>query len=94
MRKHPVIFKALLLVLACCCAIFVKAQEPCEISCNVEMPVCSGAAVTLSIPNNYQYSFLWSPGGQTNNSITVRPLETTTYQVEVGEPASGDLVCR
>ena len=94
MRKHPIIFKALLLVWACCCALITKAQEPCEISCNVEMPVCSGAPVTLSVPNNYQYSFSWLPGGQTSNNITVRPLETTTYQVEVRETASGDLICR
>ena len=73
---------------------FASAQEPCEITCSAEMPVCSESAVTLSVPNNYQYSFVWSPGGQTTNSITVRPYVTTTYSVEVRETASSNLVCR
>ena len=77
------ICKALLLFLALACSAFAKAQEPCEITCSAEMPVCSESAVTLSVPNNYMYSFLWSPGGQTTNSITVYPTETTTYSVEV-----------
>ena len=88
------ICKALLLFLALASSAFVKAQEPCEITCNADMPVCSESAVTLSVPNNYMYSFLWSPGGQTTNSITVYPVETTTYSVEVRELESGTLVCQ
>ncbi len=85
MRKNTIIRKVFLLLVAMACMVFAKAQEPCEITCNVEMPVCSESPVTLSVPNNYQYSFSWSPGGQTTNSITVRPVETTTYTVEVRE---------
>ena len=88
------ICKALLLFLALACSAFAKAQEPCEITCSAEMPVCSESAVTLSVPNNYMYSFLWSPGGQTTNSITVYPTETTTYSVEVREAESNNLVCQ
>ena len=96
MRNNSIISKALLLFLVLTWSVFVKAQEqePCEITCNVEMPVCSESSVTLSVPNNYLYSFSWSPGGQTTNSITVHPLETTTYSVEVRETESNALVCQ
>ena len=83
-----------MLLLALTCSVFAKAQEPCEITCNVEMPVCSESAVTLSVPNNFQYSFSWSPGGQTTNSITVRPFSSTTYRVEVREKETDTLVCQ
>ena len=86
--------KALSLFAMLTLSFFAKAQEPCEITCSAEMPVCSESAVTLSVPNNYQYSFLWSPGGQTTNSITVRPFATTTYSVEVREMESGNVVCQ
>ena len=78
MRYNSIIFKALLLVSALACAVFAKAQDPCEITCNVEMPICSGTEIVLSVPNNYQCTYQWnlngSPlSGQTNNSLRVRP---------------------
>lgn len=95
MRHTHIIFKALLVVSALTCAVFAKAQDPCEITCNVEMPVCSESAVTLSVPDNYQYSFSWLPGGQTTNSITVRPFSTTTYSVEIRDTSNNDsLICQ
>lgn len=94
MRHTTLISRALLLLMACVCSIFVKAQDPCEITCNVDMPVCSQSAVTLSVPNNYLYSYSWTPGGQTTSSITVRPFSTTTYRVEIREAESGDEVCQ
>lgn len=93
MRNNTIIFKALLLLVALTCSLFAKAQDPCEITCNVEMPVCSESAVTLSVPNNYQYSFSWSPGGQTTNRITVHPVRTTTYRVQVRDTETDTLVC-
>ena len=93
MRNNTIIFKALLLFSALSFAVFAKAQEPCEITCSAEMPVCSESAVTLSVPNNYQYSYSWSPGGQTSHSITIHPYATTTYRVEIRETESGNLVC-
>ena len=74
MRNNTII-KAFLFLLALTFSVFAKAQDPCEITCNVDMPVCSGTAVTLSVPNNYLYTYRWS-GGQTTNSITVRPSRT------------------
>ena len=93
MRNNTIIFKALLL-LAFASPFFAKAQAPCEITCNVEMPVCSESRVTLSVPPDYQFTYLWSPGGQTTNSITVKPFQTTTYTVEVREALLDTLVCR
>ena len=93
MRYNTIISKALLLFLALAWSFFAKAQEPCEITCNAEMPVCSESDVTLSVPNNYLDSFLWSPGGQTTNSITVHPYVTTTYSVEIRETESNNLIC-
>ena len=93
MRNNTIISKALLLLVALTCSLFAKAQDPCEITCNVEMPVCSESAVTLSVPNNYQYSFSWSPGGQTTNRITVHPVRTTTYRVQVRDTETDTLVC-
>ena len=94
MRNNTIIIKILLFVVVLSWSVSVVAQDPCQITSNVPMPVCSESAVTLSVPNNYQYSFLWSPGGQTTNSITVRPYATTTYSVEVRETESNSLVCQ
>lgn len=94
MRHTILISRALLLLMACVCSIFAKAQDPCEITCNVDLPVCSQSAVTLSVPNNYLYSYSWTPGGQTTSSITVRPFSTTTYRVEIREAESGNEVCQ
>ena len=93
MRNNTIIFKALLLLVVLTCSLFAKAQDPCEITCSAQMPVCSEAPVTLSVPNNYQYSFVWTPGGQTSNSIVVRPYATTTYRVVITETETGERVC-
>lgn len=93
MRIATLIKKACFLITALFLALFVKAQDPCDITCNVEMPVCSGSPVTLSVQANYLYSYLWSPGGQTTSTITVRPLETTTYSVTIREAEGGNEVC-
>ena len=79
MRK-PSIIQAFLLLLALSCTFFAQAQDPCEITCSAEMPICSESQVTLSVPDNYQYYFRWS-NGKTTNSITVKPFATTSYDV-------------
>ena len=97
MRNNTIISKVLLLLFALVSTICVKAQDPqdpCEITCDVEMPVCSESPVILSVPNNYQYSYRWSPGGQTTNRITVKPYVTTTYRVEVREKETDSMICR
>lgn len=68
------------------------SQEPCEISCDAEMPVCNGTKVKLSVPYNDLYVYSWTPGNYTTNSITVKPLSTTTYHVYVTDTA-GMAVC-
>ena len=94
MRKTIILRKAWMLLSTLLLTTFAMAQDPCEITCSAEMPVCSESAVTLSVPNNYQYSFSWSPGGQTTSSITVHPFVTTTYSVEVRDVESGDVICQ
>lgn len=93
MRKHTVIFKVLALLVSLAFSAYSNGQEPCEITCSAEMPICSEVAITLSVPNNYLYTYTWSPGGQTTNSIVVKPYETTTYSVEIREEESGNLIC-
>ena len=93
MRYNNIIFKALLFVWALSCTVFAKAQELCEIICTTPMPICSESPVTLSVPNNYQYSFTWTPGGQTTNLITVRPRQTTTYRVTIRDKETDTLIC-
>lgn len=88
MRSNTIIRKAWLLLVALVVTAFAKAQEPCEITCSAEMPICSESTVTLSVPNNFQYTYLWTPGGKTTNSITVHPFETTTYRVVVRDQDS------
>ena len=44
--------------------------------------ITSGGSTTLSVPNNPQWSYLWSTGA-TTNSITVSPTQTTAYYVTV-----------
>lgn len=61
----------------------VHAQQPCQITCDKEMPVCSQESVTLSVPDSSLYRFLWTPGNFTTHSITVKPMYTTTFHVYV-----------
>lgn len=86
--------KVLLLLPVMFCPLFTDAQEPCEISCNVEMPVCSESPVLLSVPANSLYTYSWTPGGQTTNSITVRPFQTTQYRVTVRDLDTDTVVCQ
>lgn len=84
MKRNNIIMGLLLMVMAFS-AMGLKAQSPCEITCNAALPVCSQSAVTLSVPQDYTHTYLWSPGGQTTASITVYPRETTTYSVVVSD---------
>ena len=81
MRNNTIITRVLLLLSALSWSVFAKAQEPCEIICSAEMPVCSESSVTLTAPANYRY-YRWS-NGKTTNSITVKPFSTATYDVQV-----------
>ena len=70
----------------------VNAQEPCEISCDQPMPVCSETKVKLSVPFQADYTYSWTPGNYTTNAITVKPKATTTYHVYVTDTA-GVAIC-
>ena len=91
--RNSTIIKAILLLLALTCSAFAKAQDPCEITCSVDEPVCSGTAVTLSVPNDYLYTYRWFPGGQSTNSITVYPTRDPNsddyYQTNIHEVVYG-----
>jgi hypothetical protein len=90
MRNNAIISKTLLLLWALSCSFFAKAQDFCEITCSAEMPICSESSVTLSVPANYLYSYHWS-NGKTTNSITVKPFETTNYDVIIYDQDSTEL---
>lgn len=94
MRNNTVIFKFLLILLGCAASLFTKAQDPCEITCDVEMPVCSESRVTLRVTPNYEYTYQWTPGGQTSYTITVTPFETTTYGLTVRDAETDTVVCQ
>ena len=94
MRNKSIISKALLLFLALTFSVFAKAQAPCEITCNTEMPVCSGTEIVLSVPDNFQYTFQWYRNniplsGQTRNTLRTKPVRpssasnsTSVYEIE------------
>ncbi len=109
MKHNPIIFKALLLVSALTCAVFLKAQEPCEITCNTEMPICSGTEIVLSVPDNYLCSYQWMLNGspipeQTNHNLRVRPTRPANdnrsnileirYSVTIRDLDTDTLVCQ
>jgi len=85
-----VLRKALFLLAVLLVPRLAQAQDPCEITCSQEMPICSQSAVTLSVPANYLYHYRWS-NGKTSNSITVKPLHTTTYDVLILDQDSIEL---
>ena len=87
-HKQPFL---LLLLLLLSFNVLVMGQEPCEISCDATLPVCSETPVTLSVPNDFLRTYLWSPGGATTHSITVAPFQTTTYSVVVMDTAGVEL---
>lgn len=108
MRNNTNIFKALLLLWALTSSFFALAQDPCEITCNIELPVCDGTEIVLSVPNNYQYIYQWYRNngilaGQTRNTLRTnasRPAETASspsvynieYSVQILDQDSS-LVC-
>ena len=81
----------LMLLLAMAFGPALNAQAPCEISCDTPLPICGETPVTLSVPNDYLRTYLWSPGGATTNSITVAPWETTQYSVKVMDTTGVEL---
>jgi len=53
---------------------------------NTSTTICQGDEISLQPNQQYgvpTYSYLWTPDGQTSNSITVSPQQTTNYSVTV-----------
>ncbi len=50
-----------------------------------DQQICLGEEVTIAVTDNngQNLSYLWAPDGQTSSSITVQPVDTTLYCVEV-----------
>lgn len=61
----------------------VLVAQECEISSDVPMPVCKGNWIKLSVPESADYTYLWSPGGETTADILIKPQESKQYQVTV-----------
>jgi PKD repeat protein len=69
----------------------VQAQMiDCEIRVLVDLPVCNGQFVSLSVPENENYIYLWEPGGQTTAEILVKATETATFRVSVTDTTTGE----
>jgi hypothetical protein len=63
------------------CLTIPPPPPPPTVSIN-NASICPGASTTLTAtPSTLGGTYLWSPGGQTTQSITVSPLTTTTYSV-------------
>jgi len=57
--------------------------QDCTITANVAMPVCKGALIKLSVPENINETYLWMPGGETTSEILVSVSQPSQYQVTV-----------
>lgn len=57
-------------------------NQPAAPSSSNGTTICQGSFTTLTANGQYgvpPYTYLWSPGGQTTQSVTVAPTSTTTY---------------
>lgn len=72
----------------------LKAQNPCTISCDAELPVCSETPITLSVMQDSLFAYYWLPTGDTTFQITVNPFETTTYSVEISNIHTLEPICQ
>lgn len=63
----------------------IGVQPIATITAGGTTDLCPGGSVTLTAASSGTgpYSYSWSPGGQTNSSITVSPTVTTPYIVTV-----------
>lgn len=93
MKVKDIITRFGLLWVALVFSASLKAQDPCTITCNAEMPICSETPVTLSVMQDTTYAYYWTPGGEAVATITVKPFETTTYSVEIRNKHTQELIC-
>lgn len=87
LSKYPLIITLLLLILF---PVISRAQLECIIESNANMPVCNGQLVQLSVAANDNYTYLWSPGGETTASIDITAIENKEFRVTVTDTISGE----
>lgn len=66
--------------------LFIEDIQPVNVVIEGGTINCPGEEITLTaMPSGGAppYTYLWSPGGQTTQSITVSPAATTTYSVSI-----------
>lgn len=69
-------------------AVVATVNKEVALTSNPSNPsICKGQSITLTATNGSSYS--WS-SGQTGNSITVSPTQTTTYKVTVTAPCASN----
>jgi gliding motility-associated-like protein len=74
--------------------ITVTSASPLIVSVSGSSSFCPGGSASLSVNasgGNGTYNFLWTPGNNTQQNITVTPSSTTVYTVTVMD-ACGDVV--
>jgi gliding motility-associated-like protein len=78
----------------------VNVNPPLTVTASADVSICQNDSTLLSAAGNGgnggPYSYTWSPGMQTGNSIAVKPLTSTTYTVTIkdncGTPVAQDSV--
>ena len=65
------------------------SNEPPELG--EDITECQGTPVTIGVPAQPGYTYLWSPGGQTTSQITVTPTMPTTYTLTATLPGCAPL---
>ncbi len=71
--------------------LIVTAYTPMILTSSNDTSVCFGNAVTLRTMVNGGrpgFTYVWSPGGSTFDSVSVNPANTTTYTVQVTDICS------
>ncbi|MDO9188110.1 MAG: PKD domain-containing protein [Bacteroidia bacterium] len=77
----------------------IQVKDSIDVFINYQTVVCAGVSTTLSATANGgdgTYNFIWQPGNINTASITITPIQTTTYTVVVtdgcGTPAVTELI--
>ena len=64
---------------------------PCNITCDPgSFTICKGDCVNLTACGGGNYTYLWSPGGNTAQTVTICPSTTTVYTVNI---TNNDIGC-
>lgn len=67
------------------------AQVDCSISTDVELPVCYGNTVTLSVQEAENLTYNWLPSGQQTPAISIEVIASQEYRVIVTDTITGEI---